>query len=89
MKIKEYLKQWTGRGVALGALLLLALTASAQSWEEVREDDDYIYGEGWGSTVAEAERQALANLIGKIATNVSGESHSRCLRGALDQKVGD
>lgn len=76
MKIREYLKQWTGRGVALGALLLLALTASAQSWEEVREDDDYIYGEGWGSTVAEAERQALANLIGKIATNVSGESHS-------------
>ena len=48
MKIREYLKQWTGRGVALGALLLLALTASAQSWEEVREDDDYIYYYAWG-----------------------------------------
>ena len=55
---------------------LVTLTASAQSWEQVREDDDYIYGEGWGSTVTEADKQALANLIGKIATNVSGESHS-------------
>ena len=76
MKIRKNLKQLIGRGVALGALLLLALTASAQSWEEVRENDDYIYGEGWGSTVTEADKQALANLIGKIATNVSGESHS-------------
>ena len=47
MKIRKNLKQLIGRGVALGALLLLALTASAQSWEEVRENDDYIYGEGW------------------------------------------
>jgi hypothetical protein len=60
----------------MGALLLLALTASAQSWEEVRDSEDYIYGEGWGSTVTEADKQALANLIGKIATNVQGESHS-------------
>ena len=60
----------------MGVLLLLALTASAQSWEEVREDDDYIYGEGWGSTVTEADKQALANLISKIASNVTGESHS-------------
>ena len=55
---------------------LVALTASAQSWEEVRDSEDYIYGEGWGSTVTEADKQALANLIGKIATNVQGESHS-------------
>ena len=76
MEIRKYLKQLTGRGVALCALLLLALNASAQSWEEVRDNDDYIYGEGWGSTVTEADKQALANLIGKIATNVQGESHS-------------
>lgn len=53
-----------------------ALTASAQTWEQVRDSEDYIYGEGWGSTVTEADKQALANLIGKIATNVQGESHS-------------
>ena len=55
---------------------LFALTASAQTWEQVRDSEDYIYGEGWGSTVTEADKQALANLIGKIATNVQGESHS-------------
>ncbi len=55
---------------------LVALTASAQTWEQVRDSEDYIYGEGWGSTVMEADKQALANLIGKIATNVQGESHS-------------
>ena len=66
----------TGRVLALGACLLLALNAFSQKWEDVRDSEDYIYGEGWGSTVAEAERQALANLIGKIATNVTGESHS-------------
>ena len=54
----------------------VALTASAQTWEQVRDSEDYIYGEGWGSTVTEADKQALANLIGKIATNVQGESHS-------------
>lgn len=76
MEIRKNLKQLIARGVAMGALLLLALTASAQSWEEVRDCEDYIYGEGWGSTVTEADKQALANLIGKIATNVQGESHS-------------
>lgn len=55
---------------------LVALTTSAQTWEQVRDSEDYIYGEGWGSTVTEADKQALANLIGKIATNVQGESHS-------------
>lgn len=55
---------------------LVTLTASAQTWEQVRDSEDYIYGEGWGSTVTEADKQALANLIGKIATNVQGESHS-------------
>ena len=55
---------------------LVALTASAQTWEQVRDSEDYIYGEGWGSTVTEADKQALANLIGKIATNVQGESYS-------------
>lgn len=76
MEIRRNLKQLIARGVAMGALLLLALTASAQSWEEVRDSEDYIYGEGWGSTVTEADKQALANLISKIASNVTGESHS-------------
>ena len=65
-----------GRAVALCTCLLLTLTVSAQAWEEVRDSEDYIYGEGYGATVAEAEQNALSNLIGKIATNVTGEAQS-------------
>ena len=71
-------------------LLMTSLNVFSQKWEEVRDSEDYIYGEGWGSTVAEAERQALANLIGKIATNVTGESHSslktQSSNGKLDEE---
>lgn len=62
------------RGVALCVILLTCLSVFPQRWENVRDNDEYIYGEGWGSTVAEAERQALANLIGNIATTVKSES---------------
>ena len=74
MKFGNY--RMIGRGVVMMLLLMTSLNVFSQKWEEVRDSEDYIYGEGWGSTVAEAERQALANLIGKIATNVTGESHS-------------
>lgn len=63
--------------------------AFSQSWENIRDNKDYLYGEGWGSSVMEADRQALANLIGKIATNVTSE-FSRTLKstnenGQLDE----
>lgn len=74
--IHKHIDYFMRRLVALCSCLLLTLTVSAQTWEDVRESEDYIYGEGWGSTVAEAERNALANLIGKIATNVTGEAQS-------------
>ena len=79
-----------GRGLVMMLLLMTSLNVFSQKWEEVRDSEDYIYGEGWGSTVAEAERQALANLIGKIATNVTGESHSslktQSSNGQLDEE---
>ena len=56
------------------AFLLLSLGAFAQAWEEIRDSEEYIYGEGWGPTVAEADKQALATLISMIATNVSSLS---------------
>lgn len=65
-----------GRLFALCSCLLLTLSVSAQDWETVRDSEDYIYGEGYGKTVAEAEQNALSNLIGKIATNVSGEAQT-------------
>ena len=88
MKFGNY--RMIGRGVVMMLLLMTSLNVFSQKWEEVRDSEDYIYGEGWGSTVAEAERQALANLIGKIATNVTGESHSslktQSSNGQLDEE---
>ncbi len=74
--IYKHLDRFMRRIVALCSCLLLALCVSAQEWETVRDSEDYIYGEGWGSTVAEAEKNALSSLIGKIATNVTGEAQS-------------
>ncbi|MBQ9678860.1 MAG: LPP20 family lipoprotein [Prevotella sp.] len=86
-KNRQYL---VGRLIALWSLLLLSTTVSAQSWEIVRDSEDYIYGEGYGKTVAEAERNALANLIGKIATNVTGEAQTslktQSSNGKLDEE---
>lgn len=44
----------------------------AQSWEAIKGSNVYLWGEGWGTTVAEADKQALADLISKISVQVSG-----------------
>lgn len=51
----------------------VALPALAQSWESVKTSSDYLWGEGWGSSVAEADQQALRDLISKISVHVSGD----------------
>lgn len=48
--------------------------ACAQHWETVKQGDAYIWGEGWGSTLAEADSRAVADLISKISMHVSGTS---------------
>lgn len=65
-------------------LLLIGIPCGAQSWEEVKADSrTYLYGEGIGETLDEADKQALAALISKISIVVSsnyemleGESRS-------------
>ena len=52
--------------------IIVSVAVHAQSWNEVRKDPQtYLYGEGWGDTIDEAEQQALAALIGKISVDVS------------------
>jgi hypothetical protein len=54
--------------------ILLALTVSqlyAENWETVKGNNAYLWGEGWGVTVAEADKQALSDLISKISVSVS------------------
>lgn len=59
------------------ALLLLASVGCvqvwAQSWEQIKADKNYVWGEGRGTTVAEADRRALADLVGQICTQVSSD----------------
>lgn len=59
------------RIIAHATLLSTALTINAQSWEGIKKDNTYLWGEGKGATVAEADRNALADLTSKITTHVS------------------
>lgn len=52
-------------------LIFTILPALSQSWELVKSNREYIYGEGWGVSVAEADNQALKDLISKISLHVS------------------
>ena len=48
--------------------------AFSQSWDEVKRNSNvYLFGEGWGVTVEEADQQALAALISKISIAVSSD----------------
>lgn len=52
-------------------LLLFSLEIQAQSWDAIKNSKLYLHGEGYGATIEEADRQALSDLISKIAVNVS------------------
>ena len=49
----------------------------AQSWETIKGSDVFLYGEGWGTTVAEADQNALNDLISKISVQVSGNIYQK------------
>lgn len=51
-----------------------AFCASAQDWETIRRSPNYLTGEGYGVTVEEADRNAIADLISKISVRVSTSS---------------
>lgn len=57
-------------------LLVLAFCAAAcpgalsQDWEGVKADRSLIWGEGWGASVEEADRQALSDLVTKVTVAV-------------------
>lgn len=53
-------------------IFIICLPVSSQTWEAVINNPAYIYGEGWGVTVAEADKQALNDLISKISVHVEG-----------------
>jgi hypothetical protein len=55
-------------------LLCLCTLSRAQTWESVQANPNvYVFGEGWGETVEEADKQALSLLISKISVIVSSD----------------
>lgn len=54
-------------------LLTITLVLHAQTWTEVKTSGEYLWGEGQGATVAEADRQALADLTSRIAVHVMSD----------------
>jgi len=58
----------------LFSFLFFSLSAIyAQNWDVITGSGDYIYGVGRGETEAEADRQALADLVSRIAMHVSND----------------
>ena len=50
--------------------VLSCFGAFSQNWESVKADNTLIWGEGWGSSVDEADQQALSSLVSKITIAV-------------------
>ena len=50
--------------------LSFSMAAYSQDWEQVKADDSCIWGEGYGPSVDEADRQALSVLVSRIAVSV-------------------
>lgn len=60
--------------LSIAALLLsLSIAVQAQDWDSVRQSGAYVWGEGWGSSVEEADREALSDLVSKITVGVTSE----------------
>lgn len=51
----------------------MPLTLSAQNWDAVKSSPDYVYGEGVGATIAEADQRALADLTANISVFVQSD----------------
>lgn len=63
--------------VLLGLLLVFpALSSPEKDWDRIKAKADVIWGEGWGSSVEEADREALAALSSRISVAVTSDFRS-------------
>ncbi len=76
--------------VALSHSAVFAQSDAAKKAEIVKDNPEYIYGEGEGETPADADRIALQNLLSKIGTTVhtsfSMTEEENSVDGVLDSK---
>ena len=52
---------------------LWTLAQTAGHAEDFKNNADYIWGQGYGATVKDADQEALANLMSKISVSVSSD----------------
>lgn len=71
-------------GSITACLLLASVPGLAQTWDEVCSNPDYLWGEGWGRSIEEADREALAALGSRISVAISSS-----FRHTEDQRVCD
>ena len=62
--------------VLLSLLLAISVPVLSQSVDEIRESSDYIFGEGFGRSLREADNDALKSLISKISISVQSDFSS-------------
>lgn len=55
----------------LVTLFAISLQINAQSISQIKADESYIYGEGWGNTLKQADQSALQDLTSKICVSVN------------------
>lgn len=63
--------------LALGIIITMALTVTAQGVDGIKRNSSYFYGEGGGVTLQAAKEAALADLIQKISVTVHSDFTSK------------
>lgn len=63
--------------LALGIIITMALTVTAQGIDGIKRNSSYLYGEGGGATLQAAKEAALADLIQKISVTVHSDFTSK------------
>lgn len=63
--------------LALGIIITMALTVTAQGVDGIKRNSCYLYGEGGGVTLQAAKEAALADLIQKISVTVHSDFTSK------------
>lgn len=58
---------------SITVLLAICIVANSQNWESIKSDSRYVWGEGWGKSLEEADQQALASLVSKITVSVTSD----------------
>lgn len=54
-------------------LPLVAMGQTADKAEDIKNAADYLWGQGYGATVKEADREALADLMSKISVQIESD----------------